>query len=178
MCGLKLHQPSMSVVEQIDNLKELGLIVNDYEYAEKILNDISYFRLIKAYSLNLKTRNGNYKESVTFEQLVDLYLFDAEFRQLLFPIIEKIEINTRCRISSYFADKYGVLGYKERTNFNNYIDNEQYSKFINDINHEVDRSFKSPFVRNFKENYVDGDLPMYAIVEVFSFGHYLSFIKI
>ena len=73
----KEHQPPMSIEEQVENLKEIGLIIEDENYAKKILNDISYFRLIKAYSLNLKTRNGKYSEGVTFNQLVQLYLFNA-----------------------------------------------------------------------------------------------------
>jgi abortive infection bacteriophage resistance protein len=32
----------MTIEEQIKNLKEIGLIVADEEYAKKILNDISY----------------------------------------------------------------------------------------------------------------------------------------
>ena len=36
----KIHQPRMPIEEQVEKL-----------------NDISYFRLIKAYSLNLKPRN-------------------------------------------------------------------------------------------------------------------------
>lgn len=91
----KSNQPPMTIDEQIENLKELGLIVKDEEYARKILNDISYFRLIKAYSLNLKYKNSNYNEKVTFENIVELYLFNVIFRQILFPQIEKIEINTR-----------------------------------------------------------------------------------
>ena len=67
MGELKQHQPPMTIDEQIENLKAIGLIVEDEEYAKEILNDISYFRLIKAYSLNLKPKNGNYEEQVTFE---------------------------------------------------------------------------------------------------------------
>lgn len=52
----------MTIDEQIENLKSLGLIVDDEKFAKKILNDISYFRLIKAYSLNLKLNNGYYRE--------------------------------------------------------------------------------------------------------------------
>lgn len=98
----KKHQPAITIEEQIDNLKTNGLVVKDEEYAKKILNDISYFRLIKAYSLNLKVKNGKYYEGVTFEQIVELYLFNANFRQILFPEIEKVEINLRCRIANYF----------------------------------------------------------------------------
>ena len=93
----------MTIDEQVKNLKNIGLIVKNEEYAKRILNDISYFRLIKAYSLNLKAKNGNYGKNVTFEHLVDLYLFNANFRQIIFPEIEKIEINVRCRISNYFV---------------------------------------------------------------------------
>ena len=51
MGEVKQHQPPMTIDEQIENLKNIGLIVEDEEYAKRILNDISYFRLIKAYSL-------------------------------------------------------------------------------------------------------------------------------
>ena len=105
MGELKQHQPPMAIDEQVENLKSIGLIVNDEEYAKKILNDISYFRLIKAYSLNLKSKNGTYNDKVTFEQIVELYLFNANFRQLIFPEIEKVEINVRCRIANYFAEQ-------------------------------------------------------------------------
>lgn len=174
MGNLKEQQPSMTIKEQINNLQEIGLIINDEEYAEKILNDISYFRLIKAYSLNLKVKNGNYSNSVTFEHLVELYLFNANFRQILFPEIEKIEINIRCRISNYFADTYGVLGYKDSNNFEN---STYHSYFIRDIEEEIKRNSNAPFVKNFRENYVDGDLPIYALVEVFSFGTLSKFFK-
>lgn len=89
----KEHQPPMAIEEQICNLKEIGLIIKDEEYARKILNDISYFRLIKAYSLGFKEKNGKYHAGVTFEQIVELYLFNANFRQITFAEIEKIYLS-------------------------------------------------------------------------------------
>lgn len=56
----KIHQPPMTIHEQVENLKSIGRIVNDEEYAKHILNDIFYIRLIKAYSLDLKLKYGNY----------------------------------------------------------------------------------------------------------------------
>ena len=55
---LKKHQPSMTIDEQIENLKEKGLVIQDEEYARSILNDISYFRLIKE-----KTGDGSYYDA-------------------------------------------------------------------------------------------------------------------
>ena len=174
MGELKKHQPPMTIDEQIENLKSIGMIIKDEEYARKILNDISYFRLIKAYSLNLKPKNGNYIDDVTFEQVVELYLFNSNFRQLIFPEIEKIEINVRCRIANYFAEKYGVLGYMESSNF---INADHHTGFLDDINEEIRRNSKAPFVKNFRNNYEGGELPIYALVEVFSFGTLSKFYK-
>lgn len=164
----------MTIDKQIENLKTLGLIIRDEAYARKILNDISYFRLIKAYSLNLKYKNSNYNKNVTFEHIVELYLFNANFRQILFPQIEKIEINTRCRIGNYFANKYGVLGYMDS---NNFVNADYHRLFIEDIREEEKRNSKAPFVKNFRENYEGGELPIYALVEIFSFGTLSKFYK-
>ena len=174
MAELKQHQPPMTIDEQVDNLKKLGLIINDEEYAKKILNDISYFRLIKAYSLGYKSKNGIYNRKITFEQIVELYLFNANFRQITFSVIEIIEVNVRCRIANYFAERYGVLGYMETKNF---LNEEYHKQFIEDIKEEVDRNSKAPFVKNFKENYEGGELPIYALVELFSFGTLSKFFK-
>lgn len=174
MGELKQHQPPMTIDEQVENLKSIGLIVEDEEYAKKILNDVSYFRLIKAYSLNLKPKNGKYGGKVTFEQLVELYLFNANFRQLIFPEIEKIEINVRCRLANYFAEQYGVLGYLEADNF---VSAEYHQAFLDDIEEEIRRNSKAPFVKNFRNNYEGGNLPIYALVEVFSFGTLSKFYK-
>lgn len=170
----KVHQPPLTIDEQVENLKELGLVFKNEEYAKKILNDISYFRLIKAYSLNLKEKNSNYDGKVTFEHIVELYLFNSNFRQILFPQIEKIEINTRCRIGNYFANKYGVLSYKDSENFSNASYHDQ---FMKDINEEIRRNSKAPFVRNFRQNYEGGELPIYALMEILSFGTLSKFYK-
>ena len=174
MGELKKQQSPMTIDEQVENLKSIGLIVDDEEYAKKILNDISYFRLVKAYSLNLKPKNGCYDKQTTFKEIVDLYLFNANFRQIIFPEIEKVEINVRCRVANFFAEQYGVLGYLQAENFAN---ENYHAQFLKDINEEIGRNSKAPFVRNFRENYEGGNLPIYALVEVFSFGTLSKFYK-
>lgn len=174
MGELKKQQPPMTIDEQVENLKSIGLIVDDEEYAKKILNDISYFRLVKAYSLNLKPKNGCYDKQTTFKEIVDLYLFNVNFRQIIFPEIEKVEINVRCRVANFFAEQYGVLGYLQAENF---ADENYHAQFLKDINEEIGRNSKAPFVRNFRENYEGGNLPIYALVEVFSFGTLSKFYK-
>ena len=171
---LKQQQPAMNVDEQIENLKRLGLVINDEEYAKRILGDISYFRLIKAYGLGLKKKNDCFDGNTTFEQIVELYLFNANFRQLLFSRIEQIEVNLRCRLANYFSCKYGVLGYDTPSNF---VNPDYHNEFLLDIQNEIDRNSRAPFVKNFHNNYVDGRIPFYALVELFSFGTLSKFYK-
>ncbi len=130
--------------------------------------------MIKAYSLGLKPKNGKYYEGVTFEQIVELYLFNSNFRQLLFTEIEQIEINLRCRIANYHSEKHGVLGYQDDAFFRS---SGYHRDAMKEINKEIRRNSKAPFIKNYKENYDTPEIPMYAAVEVFSFGTLSKFFK-
>lgn len=164
---LKSHQPALDVNQQIENLKEKNLIFEDETAAAKFLNDVSYFRLIKAYSLGLKDKNGPYRDQASFDLLKELYLFNSNFRHLLFPQIEKIEVNLRCRLGNYFCLQYGVLGYLDDSNF---CDLARHQDFLEDIEKDIAYNSKSPFVKNFQTNYIGGNLPFYALLEVMTFG--------
>lgn len=48
---LKKHQEPLDVLQQIENLKNLGLKIDDEEKAIEFLNNVSYFRLIKAFGI-------------------------------------------------------------------------------------------------------------------------------
>jgi len=164
----------MSIEEQVENLKTLGLIINDEESVKEFLNDVSYFRLIKAYSIGLKKKNDIYNQGITFEMIKELYLFNCNFRQALFAQIEKVEINLRCRISNYFSCKYGNFGYEDSANFK---DAGYHIHFLNEIKSEVDRNSKATFVKNFRNNYETDKIPLYALIELFSFGTLSKFYK-
>lgn len=171
---VKNYPPPLTVEDQIKNLISIGLIIENEEEAKKFLNDVSYFRLIKAYSLGLKPKNGNYYSGISFNQIVSLYKFNSDFRQLLFKQVERVEINLRCRVANYFSTKYGIFGYECSSNFQN---PQYHFDFLEDIQEEIHRNSRSPFVKNFQDNYCDGKIPMYALVELFSFGTLSKFFK-
>ena len=174
MCELKEHQPSMTVEEQVENLKINGLIIKDEEYAKRILNNISYFRLIKGFSIGLKEKNSNYNDNITFETIVELYDFNTKFRELVFSKIGLIEIIFRSRIANYFSNTYGVLGYLDSNNFENKY---YFEEFMDDVKEEIERNKRSPFVVNYQKNYTGGNIPFYALIEISSFGMMSKFYK-
>lgn len=162
----KSHQDPIDLNEQIENLISLGLEIEDGNYAKNVLNRVSYYRLIKAYSITLK-EDGKYIEGTTFKNIVDLYLFDMEFRHILFSFIEHIEVYLRAVITNYFSLKYGNFGYKD---IENYKKKNFQKSTLKELEREINRNEKSPFIHNFKENYEGGEIPFYAAIEVASFG--------
>ena len=162
----KSHQAPIDVNEQIENLISLNLEIEDKDYAKSVLNRVSYYRIVKAYSITLK-ENGKYIEATTFENIVDLYLFDMELRHILFSLIEHIEVHLRAVITNYFSLKYGNFGYKDLSNCKK--KNFQKST-IKELEREIKRNKKSPFIHNFEKNYEGGEIPFYAVIEVASFG--------
>ena len=156
----------MSISKQIENLISLDLEIEDKNYAKSVLNRVSYYRIVKAHSITLK-ENGNYIDGTTFENIVDLYLFDMELRHILFSLMEHIEVYLRAVITNYFSLKYGNFGYKDLNNYNK--KNFQKST-IKELEREIKRNKKSPLINNFEKNYEGGEIPFYAAIEVASFG--------
>lgn len=62
---LKSHQPPITVEKQVENLETLGCTVENKEEAIEFLNNVSYFRLIKAYGFGLKERNAMYMLTIS-----------------------------------------------------------------------------------------------------------------
>lgn len=101
----------MSYTEQVTLLQSRGMSVSDIPRAERLLANISYYRL-SAYMLPYKKKeNGtiidNFKEGTTWDMVYDLYVFDRKLRLLVFDAIERLEIAVRTQIICQLSHKYG-----------------------------------------------------------------------
>ncbi len=161
----------MTIEQQIDNLKSLHLVIDDENDVRAKLSSISYYRLIKAYGTSYKNRkSGIFSKNVSFDDIYHLYEFDNQLRYILFPLFERIEITLRCRIANYFGVKYGSMGYLEENNFE-----KNFSELFNKISLSIENAKNSSSIKHFNENY--GKVPLYAAIEVFSFGVLVDFYK-
>lgn len=111
-----VKQPT-SFEEQLNKIEKRGCIIGDKTWAKEVLKQINYYRLT-AYFLPYKDVDETYVEGTTFNNMYRTYEFDRKLRQLLFSVIEEIEIMLRAQISYYYAHKYGPLGYEDENNFN------------------------------------------------------------
>ena len=99
-------------------MKSRGLIVENEDAALKILECTNYYRL-RGYYIHLQKENSDdFKDGVTFEQIVALHDFDNELRSLLLRILLDIEVVTRTRMAYALAHAWGPMGYRNEENYN------------------------------------------------------------
>ncbi len=101
-----------TVPEQIEYLKQLGLIILDDAKAFEILSDIGFYRLgfylfpfEKKYPVKVG-RDHIIKEGISLETVLRLYYFDFELRLILLKYISRIEIHLRTTIVNYMSTKH------------------------------------------------------------------------
>ena len=71
---------------------EKGIKIKDREYAEEMLRQIGYFPLMGGYKHLFRISNTKkYKAGTSFEEIVSLYKFDAELRELFFKYLLQID---------------------------------------------------------------------------------------
>lgn len=175
-------KPALTYNQQIAKLvNDHHLKISDTKFAEKILMRVNYYRL-SGYGIGLKNTNNKeyYQDTVSIEQLFNLYCFDSQFKNDLMRTIEQIEIELRTQIAYCLSIKYGPDVLMSETNFV-YKTNKQgqsiYSIIINNLNKEIERQKNKPFVKHHIEKY-DRQFPIWVSVELMSFGSLSSLFSI
>lgn len=158
-------KPATTYREQLDKIVERGCLVEDEDEALFVLKSVNYYRLT-AYFLPFRKDDGFYLEGTTFSRIYRIYEFDRELRQILFSVLEEIEISLRARLAYYHAHKYSPLGYLDGKN---YSKAHNHKKFLEIFDREVSHNSNVLFVKHHQEKY-DGKLPIWAAIELFSFG--------
>ena len=91
--------------EQIEILKNKGLIINDIDYAKSILLRENYFFLTGYRFLFAKSAlDKRFIFNATFEELYATFIFDRQLRNILFKNILVFENNLKS-ILSYVMSK-------------------------------------------------------------------------
>lgn len=179
---MNVLKPALTYQQQIDRLENIhGLKIPDKSDAERVLSRISYYRL-SAYGIGLKRTDDpeRYCDGISFDTLHRLYLFDMGLRNLLLPLIERIEIELREKISYHIGTTYGPEGYIDSANFKQITDryhNDIHKVFVTRFQNEVQQRKTYPFVAHHLNKY-DGHFPVWAAMEICSFGMLSSLYKV
>ena len=168
----KIEKNFKNLDEQVEILKFKGLIINDENYAKKILLRENYFFLMGYRHLFMEPGDRHFKEGTTFEELYSLFLFDRSIRNVLFKYILVIENNLKSITSYQLSKKYG---YKERDYLKakNFTPDPNKQAQLNDLLKKMKRQIKvngsqHTATQHYVSNY--GYIPLWILVKVLSFG--------
>ncbi len=159
--------------EQIEILKDKGLIINDIEYTKEVLLRENYFFIMGYRHLFLRHDSSRkFIDGTTFDELYSLFVFDRMFRNIIFKNILIVENNYKSIFSYTLSRNYG---YKERDylNVKNFDNDKSRSRQINDLIRKVKRQFsvngrQHGATSHYMDNY--GYIPLWIGVKVISFG--------
>lgn len=103
-----IRKTFMDYKAQIKHLKNKNLIIKDDNLAIHILNKIGYYGLINGYKEIFKDSTTNrYISDTTFDDIYQMYLFDADLREVFLKYILFVEKNIKSSISYHFSNLYG-----------------------------------------------------------------------
>ena len=181
------NRPWKSFSEQLQLLKDRGLIITDDDAALRYLERIGYYRLsaylhtFRQFELKMEdakiisTRLDSFVANTHFEDAIKLYWFDRRLRLILMDALERIEVAVRVDIAYLLGQKDAFVHHDIKYFHPRFATrmNKRAGKSAFDLWHEkygslVNRS-KEDFVKHYKRNHGD-DLPIWVAIEVWDFG--------
>ena len=166
---MNYSKPPLSFANQIEKLKQRGLKFNDEQKAAHYLSNISYYRL-RAYTYPFQDNsdpNHQFIKKISFEDIIELHVFDRRLRLLVFNAIEKIEIALRTKIIYEFSLLNGSHWHEDANMYRNHY---YFNKNINSLYEEVDRSSET-FIEHYKQTYSTPTYPpAWMSLEVITMG--------
>lgn len=165
-------KPYLSVPQLIQKLSSQGMNIPSQAEAEEVFNTIGYYRL-RGYCYDQFDQNTNqYAQGTNLSDVLKLYYFDTELSHLIFEYISQIEVALRVRFVNAAQPLQDVLALNDPSIFK---DKRKYWKNQGAIAVEVARSSDVFIAHNF--NHHDGAIPLWASVEIMSFGTLSKLIK-
>src|SRR5574343_1299603 len=190
------NKPYLTFQQQLELLKSRGLGVTDDAAALSYLGRIGYYRL-SAYWYSFRKsallqdpatkkitvqRLDDFHPGYTFQQALELYVFDKRLRLLVLDAIERIEVAIRVDIAyqlgqhDQFAHTNGALLHGNFSKKVNPVTGlTRHQEWLNKYNQVLARS-KEDFVRHYKQKY-GLPLPIWVSVEIWEFGMLSTFFQ-
>lgn len=105
--SLTFAKPPLSLDELVDRLVVRGLDVSDHERARRYLRHIGYYRL-SPYTIPFQEGGPDHalRQGTSFDDLLDLYVFDRGLRLIVMDAIERVEVAVRAALTDHMSTRY------------------------------------------------------------------------
>lgn len=168
----------LSLDEQLFHLESnKNLRIPDPDYARTTLQHIGYFALINGYKTPFKNATTkHYRDGITFDDIVALYRFDRELRELFLKYILQIERHIRSLLSYHFTQKNGPSqacyltpkNYSTKSGYTKGI-----TKLISRLSHLANCNSDYPYINH--QRRMHGNVPLWVLVNALSLGSLSKF---
>ena len=162
----------LTIAQQVQSYIDAGIVITSRADVEKALKSVGFYRL-RGYSFHLyDNATKKYVPEIKFEDILKLYQFDQELSALIFSMISKIEVALRVRLVEALLIHGEPLVLQDSSIFK---EKKRYWQNMATVASEIARS-NDVFIKHNFDNH-DGEVPVWAAVEVLSFGTLSKIIK-
>ena len=172
-----------SYEQQIDKLKNDGLLITNEEFAKNELKLEGYYNIINGYSPIFKV-NNKYTKGITFENINKLYDFDKALRSIIYKYTSSIECHIKALIAHEFSRTHGV-NEKTYLSTNSFTQNLKSQDSVNRLILECNQTiqdaldvksnkYREYIAHNFNNH---GHVPLWVLIRAISFGTTSIFYK-
>ena len=157
--------------EQAALLRKRGMQIRDEAEAAFYLSHLNYYRLT-AYWLPFEEDHSlhRFRAGTTFEQVLNLYVFDRELRLLMLDALERIEVSVRTQWAHYIGLNHGSHGHLDPSLARN---EDYWLQNKNKLKTEIlraEKKIKEQFIIHLMQTYEEALPPIWACSEVMSLG--------
>lgn len=162
----------LTIPQLVQSYIDAGMNVPSVDEASEAMETIGYYRL-RGYCFQwYNNASKQYASGTDFRNVLKLYRFDTELSHLLFEMASSIEVSLRARLTDALLTYNDALILMDSTVFD---DKTLYWKNLGAVSGEIVRSNDVFIKHNFKNH--GGEIPLWAAVEVMSFGTLSKTIK-
>lgn len=161
-------KPPRTFADQLEILRSHGLDIPDPTKAEFYLSQLNYYRLA-AYCLPFEQDHGTHQvvPGTSFDDVLNLYVFDRELRLLLLDAIERIEVSLRTQMAYHLSQRHNTS--HPHLNSSLFGNQGKYQDGLSSLRHEVEKS-NEDFIKHLTSKYQEALPPIWAVVELMTMG--------
>lgn len=165
---MKYTKQLLTLQQQIDILKQRGLLIDNEKEAISVLDTISYFRLAGYWRLMEADKlTHTFKPNSRFSNVVSLYHFDDDLRILVFSAIQRIEVAVRARLIRLFSEAHDAFWFTNPTLAES---SYMFQNNLSNLKEELNRSEDEYILDHFRKYDSPSMPPVWKTLEVASLG--------
>lgn len=161
-------KPPRTFTDQVQILRSHGLDIPDPAKAEFYLAQLNYYRLA-AYCLPFEQNHATHQviPGTSFDDVLNLYIFDRELRLLLLDAIERVEVSLRTQMAYHLSHRHNTA--HPHLNQALFLSLGKYQAGLSNLQNEVAKS-NEDFIRHLTTKYQEALPPIWAVVELMTMG--------